>query len=75
MMQFGQLPEWVDMGDDSDQDFVTPSLSLAEQLKKRIKQPKPEGGLGAGIGQMADLGDSGGALAGMGAAKGGMKSL
>lgn len=74
MMQFGQLPEWMDMGDDSDQDFITPSLSLAEQLKKRIKQPKA-GGPGGAMGQMADFGDSGPALAGMGAAKGGMKSL
>lgn len=72
MYQLGQLPEWMDMGDE--EDFVTPSISLTEQLKKKMAKPKAGlGGLGGGIGGMVDFGDAAPAATGM--AKGGPKSL
>lgn len=70
MWNIDQLPEWMDMGDE--EDFTTPSISLAEQLKKKIGKPKT-GGLGGAMGGMVDFGDA--APAAMNMAKGGPKSL
>lgn len=69
MWQMNQLPEWMDMGDE--EDFATPTISLAEQLKKKMGKSKPLGGIGAAGGMM----DMPSAASSMGAAKGGPQSL
>lgn len=71
MWQMDQLPEWLDMGEE--QDFVTPAVSLTEQLKKRMGRSKGQGGLGGAMSGMMDSAPMAGA--GMNAAKGGPKSL
>lgn len=69
MRNMDQLPEWMDLG--KSEDFTTPAISLAEQLKKKLNQPK-SGSLGGSLGEMVDF-DSGPMA--MSAGKGGPKSL
>ncbi len=47
MTPAGQLPQWVDMGED--QDYASSTGSLVDLLKKRMKQ-RPQGGMGTMMG-------------------------
>lgn len=48
MTPIGQLPQWVNMGDD--EDYATPTGSLVDLLKKRMGSGA-QGGAGAMAGQ------------------------